>query len=98
MTEVCVLPLVSDINLAASPPASCLKRGRFQAWFIPQNVLGALEAARLLMKPSIGQEVVNKSAEVLQMMRRKGFPVLHVRTGHAENLSDSSRQDLQHMW
>lgn len=50
------------------------------------------------MKPSIGQEVVNKSAEVLQMMRHKGFPVLHVRTGHAEDLSDSSRQDLKHMW
>eukprot|EP00435_Cladocopium_sp_Y103_P072956 s218_g41.t2 len=38
------------------------------------------------------KEVVKKSAEVLQMMRRKGFPVLHIRTGHAENLSDSSRR------
>ena len=60
---------------------------------VPQNVLEAQEAACLLMKPSIGQEVVNKSAEVLQMMRRKGFPVLHIRTSHAEDLSNSSRQD-----
>lgn len=34
------------------------------------------------------------SAEVLEIMRRKGFPVLHVRTGYAENLSDASRQGI----
>lgn len=38
------------------------------------------------------QEVVKHSAEVLEIMRRKGFPVLHVRTGYAENLSDASRR------
>ncbi|CAK9067266.1 unnamed protein product [Durusdinium trenchii] len=38
------------------------------------------------------QEVLQKSAEVLQMMRFKGFPVLHIRTGQAKDLSDTSRR------
>eukprot|EP00913_Durusdinium_trenchii_P031897 g29873.t1 len=37
-------------------------------------------------------EVLQKSAEVLQMMRFKGFPVLHIRTGQAKDLSDTSRR------
>jgi len=77
------------LQLARFTPSFMSKKGMISSMVHP---------SRLLMKPSIGQEVVNKSAEVLQMMRRKGFPVLHVRTGHAENLSDSSRQDLKHMW